>query len=158
MVAVAHETHCSLNCFCVEERRSISECSSETSTPVGSAYTKFPEMWITINLGYHFTVVTNLALLPDVIDIDIILYETFNVCIRISLIRATEYQQSLYRDIDLNQTYDLYHITTEVRDSVVVKAQYYKPEGREFDSRWGEFLNLPNPSGRTRPWGCLLNL
>jgi hypothetical protein len=24
-----------------------------------------------------------------------------------------------------------------------------------FDTRWGEFLNLPNPSGRTRPWGLL---
>jgi hypothetical protein len=30
-------------------------------------------------------------------------------------------------------------------------------EGRGFDTRWGEFLNLPNPSGRTRHWG-LLNL
>jgi hypothetical protein len=28
-------------------------------------------------------------------------------------------------------------------------------KGRGFDSRWGEFLNLPNPSGRTRPWGLL---
>jgi hypothetical protein len=39
------------------------------------------------------------------------------------------------------------------RGSVVVKALSYKPEGRGFHSRWGEFLNLPNPSGRTRPWG-----
>jgi hypothetical protein len=39
--------------------------------------------------------------------------------------------------------------------SVVVKALCYKPEGRGFDSRWGEFLHLPNPSGRTRPWGLL---
>jgi hypothetical protein len=31
----------------------------------------------------------------------------------------------------------------------------YKHQGRGFDSRWGEFLNLPNPSGRTRPWGLL---
>jgi hypothetical protein len=30
------------------------------------------------------------------------------------------------------------------RGSVVVKAVCYKPEGPEFDSRWGEFLNLPN--------------
>jgi hypothetical protein len=36
-----------------------------------------------------------------------------------------------------------------------VKALCYKPEGRGFDTRWGEFLNLPNPSGRTRPWGLL---
>jgi hypothetical protein len=39
--------------------------------------------------------------------------------------------------------------------SVVVKALCYKLEGRGFDFRWGEFLNLPNPSGRTRPWGSL---
>jgi hypothetical protein len=24
--------------------------------------------------------------------------------------------------------------------NIVVKAQYYKPEGRGFDTRWGEFL------------------
>jgi hypothetical protein len=35
--------------------------------------------------------------------------------------------------------------------SIVVKALCYKPEGRGFDTRWGEFLNLPKPSGRTRP-------
>jgi hypothetical protein len=39
--------------------------------------------------------------------------------------------------------------------SVVVKALGYKPEGREFKTRWGEILNLPNPSGRTRPWRLL---
>jgi hypothetical protein len=38
---------------------------------------------------------------------------------------------------------------------VVVKALCYKPEARGFDTRWGEFFNLPNPSGRTRPWGLL---
>jgi hypothetical protein len=41
----------------------------------------------------------------------------------------------------------------EVRGIVVVKALCYKEEGRGFDTRWGEFLNLPNTSGRTRPWG-----
>jgi hypothetical protein len=41
------------------------------------------------------------------------------------------------------------------RGSVVVKALCYKPEGRGFDSRWGEFLNLANASGRSRPWGLL---
>jgi hypothetical protein len=30
-----------------------------------------------------------------------------------------------------------------VRGSVVVKALCYKSEGRGFDTRWGEFLNLP---------------
>jgi hypothetical protein len=39
--------------------------------------------------------------------------------------------------------------------SVVVKALCYKPEGRRFDTRWGEFLNLTNPSGRTRSWDLL---
>jgi hypothetical protein len=39
--------------------------------------------------------------------------------------------------------------------SVVVKALCHKPEGRGFDTRRCEFLNLPNPSGRTRPWGLL---
>jgi hypothetical protein len=36
--------------------------------------------------------------------------------------------------------------------SVVVKALCYKPEGRGFYTRLNEFLNLPNPAGRTRPW------
>jgi hypothetical protein len=36
------------------------------------------------------------------------------------------------------------------RGSVVIKALCYKPEGRGFDIGRGEFLNLPNPSGRTR--------
>jgi hypothetical protein len=39
--------------------------------------------------------------------------------------------------------------------SLVIKALGYKPEGRGFETRWGEILNLPNPSGRTKPWGLL---
>jgi hypothetical protein len=39
--------------------------------------------------------------------------------------------------------------------SVVVKVLGYKPEGRRFETQWGEILNLPNPSGRTTPWGSL---
>jgi hypothetical protein len=35
----------------------------------------------------------------------------------------------------------------------MVNALCNKPEVRGFDTRRGEFLNLPNPSGRTRPWG-----
>jgi hypothetical protein len=37
--------------------------------------------------------------------------------------------------------------------SVVVKALYYKPEGRGFDIQLDFFVvfNLSNPSGRTRP-------
>jgi hypothetical protein len=34
--------------------------------------------------------------------------------------------------------------------SLVVKALSYEPEGRGFETRWGEILNLPNPSGRIR--------
>jgi hypothetical protein len=41
------------------------------------------------------------------------------------------------------------------RGSVVVKALCYKPEGLGFETRWGECLNLPNPSSRSRPWGLL---
>jgi hypothetical protein len=35
------------------------------------------------------------------------------------------------------------------------KALCYEPEGWRFETWWGEFLNLPNPSSRTRPWGLL---
>jgi hypothetical protein len=35
--------------------------------------------------------------------------------------------------------------------SVVVKVLCYKQDGRGFDTRLGDFLNLPNPSGRSRP-------
>jgi hypothetical protein len=37
----------------------------------------------------------------------------------------------------------------------VVKALGYKPEGRGFETRRGEILNLPNPFGRTKPSGLL---
>jgi hypothetical protein len=36
--------------------------------------------------------------------------------------------------------------------NIVVEALCYKPEGRGFDTRC-DFLNSPNPSGRTSPWG-----
>jgi hypothetical protein len=39
------------------------------------------------------------------------------------------------------------HVSIGERGSVVVKALCYKPGG--------EFLNLPSPSGRSRPWGLL---
>jgi hypothetical protein len=38
--------------------------------------------------------------------------------------------------------------------SAVVKALCSKLEGHGFNTRW-DFLNLPNPSGCTRPWGLL---
>jgi hypothetical protein len=39
------------------------------------------------------------------------------------------------------------------RGSVVVKELCYKKEGRGYETRWGEyiFLDLPDPSSRTRP-------
>jgi hypothetical protein len=39
--------------------------------------------------------------------------------------------------------------------SLVVKALDYKPEGRGLETRWGEILNVPNPSGHSRLWGLL---
>jgi hypothetical protein len=42
------------------------------------------------------------------------------------------------------------------RGSIVVKTLGYTPEGSEFETRWGEILNSPNPSGRTSPWGSLI--
>jgi hypothetical protein len=47
------------------------------------------------------------------------------------------------------------YIFIGARGSVVAKALCYKPEGRWFDTRRGEFLNILNPSGRTRPCGLL---
>jgi hypothetical protein len=41
--------------------------------------------------------------------------------------------------------------------SIVVETLYYEPEDRRFETQWGEMLNLPTPSGRTRP-GDLLSL
>jgi hypothetical protein len=35
----------------------------------------------------------------------------------------------------------------------MVKALGYKPEGRGFETRRGEILNVPNPSGRTKALG-----
>jgi hypothetical protein len=41
--------------------------------------------------------------------------------------------------------------------SVVVEALCYKPEGRGFETGWGELIcfNLHTPSSRTKPWGLL---
>jgi hypothetical protein len=48
----------------------------------------------------------------------------------------------------------LYGIPTHfrARSSLVVKELGYKLEGREYETQWGEILNLPYPSSRTRPW------
>jgi hypothetical protein len=47
------------------------------------------------------------------------------------------------------------HYIMGARGSVVLMALGYKPEGHRYETRKGEILNLPNPSGRTRPWGLL---
>jgi hypothetical protein len=39
--------------------------------------------------------------------------------------------------------------------SLVFKALGYKQEGHGFETQWGEILNLPNPSGLTRPSGFI---
>jgi hypothetical protein len=46
-------------------------------------------------------------------------------------------------------------LSSGARGSVVVKALCYKPERRGFETREVIFLNLSNPSSRTRPWGLL---
>jgi hypothetical protein len=45
------------------------------------------------------------------------------------------------------------HFQYLLHSSVAVKTLCYKHSGFEF--RWGDFLNLSNPSRRTRPWGLL---
>jgi hypothetical protein len=63
------------------------------------------------------------------------------------------YTQCLMNIVNFFFCYHFCYIYFWARGSIVVKALCYKPEGRGFDTRWGEFLNLPNLSGRTRPWG-----
>jgi hypothetical protein len=41
----------------------------------------------------------------------------------------------------------IYSYIFGARGSVVVKALCYKPEGRGFDSQWGEYLILPAALG-----------
>jgi hypothetical protein len=52
-------------------------------------------------------------------------------------------------------TYTYGRILEFLGGSLMVNSLGYKPEGCEFETRRGEILNLPNPSGRTRPWGLL---
>jgi hypothetical protein len=54
-----------------------------------------------------------------------------------------------YNELQVTITADTH--ATLLRGSVVVKTLCYKQEGRGFDTRLGEFLNLPNPSSCTRP-------
>jgi hypothetical protein len=59
-----------------------------------------------------------------------------------------EMYEVAFRYIIDNPSRHSYSVTWGARGSVVVKALCYKPEGRGFDTRWGEFLNLPDPSDR----------
>jgi hypothetical protein len=62
-------------------------------------------------------------------------------------------RSAVSRGIVLNDAmglYELYMCIDGACGTVVVKALCYKLEGRGF-----EFLNVPNHSGRTRPWGLL---
>jgi hypothetical protein len=63
--------------------------------------------------------------------------------------------QTTVTDYKIRSLFDKLTDTLGARDSVVVKALCYNPEGRGLKTRWGDFLNLPNPSDRTRPWGLL---
>jgi hypothetical protein len=49
----------------------------------------------------------------------------------------------------------VYTSITAERSSVVVEALCYKPKVQGFETLGGEFLNLQNRSGRTRPWSLL---
>jgi hypothetical protein len=44
------------------------------------------------------------------------------------------------------------HLTNMKREGAHVG---YNSEGCGFETRWGDILNLPNPSGRTRFWDLL---
>jgi hypothetical protein len=75
------------------------------------------------------------------------------------LIHLSQKLQILHMAEKLDKTSHTFTVELSIhgaRGSIVVKALCYKPEGRGFDTRQGEFLNLPNPSGRTRPWGLLI--
>jgi hypothetical protein len=61
---------------------------------------------------------------------------------------SVEFQRAARRYIKENISL---HPKYGARGSIVVKALCYTPEDCGFDTRWGEFLNLPNMSGRTRP-------
>jgi hypothetical protein len=55
--------------------------------------------------------------------------------------------------VELRSTISILKRRLEIKKKtkLVVKALGYKPKGRGLETRWGEILNLPNPSGRTRP-------
>jgi hypothetical protein len=75
--------------------------------------------------------------------------------IEVSPFEGTQQSPSPHLKTETDPVSETFCFPVGARGSVVVKALCYKPEGRGFDTRWGEFLNLPNPPGRTRPWGLL---
>jgi hypothetical protein len=64
----------------------------------------------------------------------------------------------LFSSLNSSVTFEIWNVNWKPigsRGSLVIKALDYETEGRGFETRWGEFLNLPNPYGRIRPWGLL---
>jgi hypothetical protein len=67
-------------------------------------------------------------------------------------------KHSYHFQYNFNQKqFEVLYSCAAARCTLVVEALGYKPEGRGFGTRLGEwiFFNLPNPSSRIRPWGLL---
>jgi hypothetical protein len=79
---------------------------------------------------------------------------TINFHISILIFQSCNPIWDLNRCFSLPSTkFNFLGLNLGARGSVVVKALCYQPEGRWFNTRWGQFLNWPNPSSRTRPQG-----
>jgi hypothetical protein len=77
---------------------------------------------------------------------------------RSKLLVTIVHRPFFYLKHDVSETGFCLYLQVEPTDfggSVMLKALGSKPEGRGFENRWGENLNLPNPSDRTRLWGLL---
>jgi hypothetical protein len=72
----------------------------------------------------------------------------------VGLITLTPSMSRLSRQCGIPNISQLY-MTPRPLTVIDFKAPGYKPEGRGFETLWGGILNLPNPSGPTRPWGLL---
>jgi hypothetical protein len=63
-----------------------------------------------------------------------------------------------WKRLTLSTDFELHGLIShrfKVNLKVIYVSLCYKSEGRWFGTRWGDFLNLHTPSGRTRPWGSL---
>jgi hypothetical protein len=74
----------------------------------------------------------------------------FDLCRRGVLFQMERWVSLFHRETHVHKIETVHNIS-----SLVIKVLCYKLEGHGFDTRQGDFLNLPNPSGRSRPW-CLL--